>query len=408
MGDELAQEIQVGRVPFQGAIDFFQAKQPLPSQAYTDLKHAMHDRAFVIAGVTRQDVLTDVQSLVLTALKDGTPLAQFQKDFENAIAGKWDPKQGTAWRSRVIYETNVRTAYSAGRYRQLMSMTKTHPYWTYHHGDSRRPRPMHLSWNGITLRWDDPWIQTHYTPNGWGCTCYWTASDEVDMEEMGKSGPDAPPPDRLREVRFGDQMIQVPEGIDPGWGYAPGENWSKWPTESPAGQPTREGAKGSWNPLTPGNWESYGRPKELPVDAAKGSLLPRPKDSEGVVATLKQVLGGDQKVFKVGAGDWEIPLVVDAQSLGSHLPLDRARYLGLLPNLLQDPFEVWMGFMQEETTGQVVLRHRLVKAVEVGGKKLLLVAQGNAKGVLEAWESHPLSEAGDLNRQRWGLLVYGR
>jgi hypothetical protein len=50
----------------------------------------------------------------------------------------------------------------------------------------------------------------------------------------------------------------------------------------------------------------------------------------------------------------------------------------------------------------------LLKAVEAGGKKLLLVARGNGKGVLEAWESLPMAEAVKVNRERWGWLVYGR
>lgn len=401
MADDLAQEIGLGRMPFRKAIAFFQEKQPLPSQASMDLVHAMHDRAFVIAGVTRQDVISDVQGLVLKALKEGTPLAQFQKDFERAIQGKWDPSQGTAWRSRVIYETNIRTAYAAGRYKQLLSMRDTHPYWTYHHGDARRPRPLHLAWNGLTLRWNDPWWQTHFTPNGWGCTCYITGSDKVDLEAMGKEGPDAAPPERIREVRFGDRTIRVPEGVDPGWGYAPGENLSKWSVEASA-----PGA--FWKPLTPGTWESLERPKALPVDEANGSLLARPKDADAAVVAVKQLLGGDQKVFRVGSGDWAIPLVADARHLAQDLPLNQARTLGLLADLLQDPFEVWTGFLEEERTGQVVLQHRLMKAVEVGGKKLLLLAKGNGKGVLESWESLPIAEAAAVNHERWGLLVYGR
>ena len=401
MADDLGQEIQVGRMPFKKAIAFFQDKQPLPSQAYTDLVHAMHDRAFVIAGVTRQDVLTDVQGLVLKALKEGTPLAQFQKDFERVIEGKWDPKQGAAWRGRVIYETNIRTSYAAGRYHQLMSMRDTHPYWTYHHGDARWPRPLHLSWDGTTLHWNDPWISTHYTPNGWGCTCYWTATDGVDLEGMGKSGPDAAPPDRLREVRYGDRVIQVPDGVDPGWGYAPGENWSRWTADPLPGAST-------WKALTPGTWESRERPEALPLERSKGSLLPKPKGPDAGVATLKRVLGADQKVFRVGAGDWTLPLVVDAEALGASLSPEDIRTLGLLPELLRDPFEVWSGFFQDEGTGQIVLRHSLVKGVDVGGNAYLLMAQGNGKGVLDTWTCMPKHRLRDLNGHRRGLLIYGR
>lgn len=399
MAGDLDQEIQVGRLTFKKAITYFQAKQSLPSQAYTDLVHAMHDRAFVIAGVTRQDVLTDVQGLVLKALKEGTPLAQFQADFERAIQGKWDPKQGTAWRARVIYETNVRTAYAAGRYHQLMAMRDTHPHWTYHHGDSRRPRPLHLSWDGITLRWDDPWIQTHYTPNGWGCTCYWTATDAVDLEGMGKTGPDQAPPERFRDVPYGERTIRVPEGVDPDWGYAPGANWSRWIAEP---QPDVSG----WKILTRGTWESQERPASLPWDEARGSV------SKGrnlrAVEEVKRVLGGDQKVFRVGTGPWQVPLVVDAEVLGLHLSKEAVRTVELLPDLLQDPFEVWSAFWEDEATGQVVLRHCLVKGVEVGGKRLLLLAQGNGKGLLDAFICLPQFQGRDLDGHRRGRLVYGR
>lgn len=405
-GEELG--VKVGRVPFQEAIDFFQSKQPLPSERYTDLVHGMHDRAFVIAGVTRQDVLVDVQGALQKALRDGTTLETFQKDFETAIAGKWSPKQGTAWRARVIYDTNVRTAYAAGRYSQLMDMRSTHPFWRYRHGDSRVPRPQHLTWDGLVLRWDDVWWQAHYPPSAWGCRCYVDAFDEVDLEALGKTGPDQAPPVVLREVRFGDRTLQVPDGVDPGWGYTPGQNWAHWPAQSPQGIPSPSSPKTTWKPLTPGNWETEGRPAMVPAEPAKGALRPPAPDRESLVKSLDAILGGPQKLFKVQAGAWEIPLVVDAQGLGGHLPLDRGRFLGLLPELLEDPYEVWAGFQEAEATGQVVLRHRLVKAVDLADKKLLLVAEGNHKGVLEAVTFMPMDRAKELNKARWGLLIHGR
>jgi hypothetical protein len=408
-GEEL--DIQVGRVPFQEAIDFFRAKQPLPTQRYTDLVHGMHDRAFVIAGVTRQDVLVDVQAAVQKALQEGTTLQEFQKSFEAAIAGKWSPRQGTAWRARVVYENNVRTAYAAGRYRQLMDMRSTHPFWRYRHGDSRRPRLQHLGWDGLVLRWDDVWWQAHYPPSAWGCRCYVDAMDEVDLEQLGKTGPDQAPPVVLREVKFGDWTMKVPDGVDPGWGYIPGQNWATWPAQSPQGVPSPSSPKASWKPLTPGNWETLGRPAQVPAEPARSALRPRTPDRDAVIHGLEEVLGGRQKIFRVGGGDWQVPLVVDAEGLGGHLPPDRGRYLGLLPELLEDPFEIWAGFLEDEVTGQVILRHRLVKAVQLddaADKKLLLVAEGNHKGVLEAITFLPMSRARELNKSRWGLLIHGR
>ncbi|MFL3972225.1 hypothetical protein LER57_33370, partial [Pseudomonas aeruginosa] len=55
-----------------------------------------------------------------------------------------------------------------------------------------------------------------------GCECYVTAYSLDELQAMGKSGPDEPPPGRLRNIVFHGEVVQVPEGIDPGWNYAPG------------------------------------------------------------------------------------------------------------------------------------------------------------------------------------------
>ena len=146
----------------------------------------------------------------------------------------------------------------------------------------------------------------------------------------------------------------------------------------------------------------------MPLESAKGSLLPKQKEPDTGVATLKRVLGANQKVFRVGAGDWTLPLVVDAEALGASLSPEDIRTLGLLPELLRDPFEVWSGFFQDEGTGQIVLRHSLVKGVDVGEKAYLLMAQGNGKGVLDTWTCLPKAHLQDLNGHRRGLLIYGR
>lgn len=395
------------RLPFQEAIDYFKAKQPMPTAAYTDLVHAMHDRAFVIAGVTRQDVLTDVQSLVEKALKDGTPLKEFQRDFEKAIAGKWAPtnvlgQDTTAWRARVIYETNIRTAYAAGRWSQLQELKGTHPFWKYRHGDSRRPRPQHLAWDGMVLDADDPWWKSHYPPNDWGCRCYVDACDEIDLEDMGKTKPDTAPPDAMRTVKYGDHEIEVPAGVGPGWGYAPGENWAKWPAASPGGTPSITG-KRTWKPLDTGNWETEGRSKLLPSMPAKGHVLTQ---SISGAEALKAVLGSEQKIFRLSVGAWEIPLVVDARTLGGHLTPDKVPFVGLLPDLLDAPQEVWAQFMKDDRS-RVVLRWRIIKVVDVRDKKLALVAEGNAKGILEAWTFMAVSDTRKLNAFRVGKLIHG-
>ena len=127
----------------------------------------------------------------------------------------------------MIWETNRRTSYAAGRRAQMAAVAETRPYWRYRHSHaSVEPRLDHVAWDGLVLAHDDPWWATHYPPNGWGCKCWVETLSERDLERAGKSGPDTPPDERMvtRSVGRGRarRVVEVPEGIDPGFDYAPG------------------------------------------------------------------------------------------------------------------------------------------------------------------------------------------
>ena len=102
------------------------------------------------------------------------------------------------------------------------------PYWRYRHSHaSVDPRDQHLAWDGLVLRHDNPWWDTHYPPNGWGCKCFVEALTEEELRALGKDGPDQAPATVTRKVTVGARGpnptdVDVPEGIDPGWGYPPG------------------------------------------------------------------------------------------------------------------------------------------------------------------------------------------
>ena len=136
---------------------------------------------------------------------------------------------GRDWRTRVIYGTNLRTSYAAGRWQQLQAVRRSRPYWRYRHSPaSVTPRHQHVEWDGLVLRADDPWWRTHYPPNGWGCNCYVEALSEREVRRLGKDGPDEAPALDEREVTVGSgpgaRTVDVPAGIDPGFAYAPGRS----------------------------------------------------------------------------------------------------------------------------------------------------------------------------------------
>jgi hypothetical protein len=211
--------------PFQEQIDFFRKKLNLPSERFDDITRAAHDRGFIVAGATRADLLTDLAAAVDRALSRGATLTDFRADFRALVARHgwtgWTgegSKAGEAWRTKVIWQTNLRTSHAAGRYAQLTSPEgkKAFPYWRYVHDDlARVPRPQHQAWGDmrLTLPVDHPFWQTHFPPNGWGCGCRVV-------------GVPAPGPGDATEAPAGwdqrDEHTGQMPGIDRGWDYAPG------------------------------------------------------------------------------------------------------------------------------------------------------------------------------------------
>ncbi|MTD33958.1 hypothetical protein GKE73_16050 [Paludibacterium sp. dN 18-1] len=218
----------VFKQPWPVQMDYFRQKLNLPTQTWTDIMKAQHDRSFVVAGAMASDLLEDLRQEVDKAIAGESTLEDFRAGFDDIVARHgWDYKGGRNWRTRVIYQTNLQTSYAAGRYQQLTDpdMLKARPYWRYRHSDSvLHPRPQHLARNGLILRADDPWWQTHYPPNGWGCQCtVYGVSEKELREKYGKNGPDTAPAIQYVEQDTPDGPVSVPDGIDYGWDYAPGQ-----------------------------------------------------------------------------------------------------------------------------------------------------------------------------------------
>lgn len=221
-----------GSLPFAEQIAFFNGKVDMPTQSWLDLLGAGHDRAFVVAGAMKADLLADLHAAVLKAIEQGTTLDTFRKDFNSIVAKRgwtgWtgeDTPEGRAWRQEIIYGTNLRTSYQAGRYAQAQAIAHRRPYWRYRHNDTvHDPRPLHVAWDGLILRADDPWWKTRWPPSGFGCRCRVETLAQRDLDRMGKSGPDPTPDDGTYEwldKRTG-KTHTLPQGVDPGWDYTPG------------------------------------------------------------------------------------------------------------------------------------------------------------------------------------------
>lgn len=218
-------------LPFQEQIDFIRQKVNLPTEHYDDILAAAHDRAFVVAGAMKADLLNDLRGAVDKAIADGKSIQWFRKEFA-AIVQKhgwegWtgsDTKAGRDWRTRVIYNTNIQASYNAGRYAQLTDpdLLKYYPNWKYVHNDTvAHPRPLHQSWSGTVLPHDHPWWNTHFTPNGYGCRCRIVSANPGEYK-----GYPAPNDGTYEKVDRNGVVHTLPKGVDYGFDYKPGASVS--------------------------------------------------------------------------------------------------------------------------------------------------------------------------------------
>ena len=408
--------VQYGSLPFDEQIRFFREKLNMPTQAWTDLWEGMHARAFVVAGAMQEDLLTDLRAAVDRAVAEGATLAQFRKDFDALVERRgWQYRGGRNWRTRVIFETNLRQSYNAGRELQMKdpALRKRRPFGLYRHGRSEHPRPEHLEWDGTVLPLDHPWWETHTPQNGWGCKCRKQMVSAADVARLGLKVSGQAPPILWREVTVGQRgpnprTVRVPAGIDPGFAYNPGTAaWGRQLSQEVMDGWRAAGAA-AWERLTPGDWESWGRPKMLPVDIPKAKVGPVIAEKERAVVALKAVLGGPETTYATPAGH---PVLVNAESLVEHIQGDlaaRSPYLTLIPETIRDPYEVWCTFERHKGTGVVVLRQRLIKVIKTQKDRGMIVVAQSRKGMLEAWTVFARSKVASLKNERRGILLWGR
>lgn len=228
-------------LPPEKALAFFRDKGLATSFAWQDQWQKEHDAAFTVAKMMNLDLLRDTRAAVDKAIAEGQTFEMFRDNIEARLveAGWWgkaemvDPASGekklvqlgSVRRLRTIYQTNMMTAYSAGHWQEIQDGKAAAPYLMYDAVDDDATREEHAAWDGTVLPADDPWWSTHMPPNGWNCRCGVIQLSDDQVKSLGLEVADQAPQGKEREYtnpRTGE-VSMVPEGIDPGWAYNPGE-----------------------------------------------------------------------------------------------------------------------------------------------------------------------------------------
>ena len=197
-------------VPPVEAIAHFQAKGFHVGFDWRDTDAAQHLKSFTVAKAMNQDILQDVRGAVDSALAKGETFRQFRARLEPTLKAKgwWGRKDmldpltgqlrnvqlGSPRRLRIIFDTNLRTSYARGRWERIERVAEERPWLRYVAVLDERTRPDHAAWDGTVLRWDDPFWNSHYPPNGWRCRCLVQQLSDDDLAAFGFDPSPGPPP----------------------------------------------------------------------------------------------------------------------------------------------------------------------------------------------------------------------
>ena len=249
--------------------------------------------------MARIDIPVDIRKAVDAALAGGWTFRRFRGELEplrrrkgwwgrrmmtDPLTGETRPVQpGSARRLGIILDTSLRMAWARGRWQAIRRLAHMRPWLRCVAIPDARTRPGHAGWHGTVLRRNHPAWKTRYPPCGGYCRCTVRQMSDRDPERLGLKPSQAPPEDRSKtrpwhNARTG-RTIEVPMGIDPGFGH----NVGLLRADAPAGAVLQARAAAAAadiaaaviRPRKPGDWIAEGRTlRERMVEDAGGIDAP--------------------------------------------------------------------------------------------------------------------------------------
>ncbi|QMT33459.1 phage minor head protein [Conchiformibius steedae DSM 2580] len=188
----------------RAAYEHLAGRELLPSYSHYDVWLYEHSVSFAVAKMMDMDLLAETKAALQTAMQNGTAYRDFEKRLKPFLMarGWWgeqvmtDPADGvvktvqlgSTRRLRVIFQTNMATAYAAGRWQRIQAYQDDFPFLKYIPSVAEQKRQSHMSYYNRIWRVSDPIWQTIYPPNGYGCQC--TVRQLTEAQALRERGED--------------------------------------------------------------------------------------------------------------------------------------------------------------------------------------------------------------------------
>lgn len=222
----------------RAALEFLRSKKLLPGFSHYDVWLYQHAVSFTVAKMMDADLLAETRAAIESAIANGTAFADFKQRLKPYLMsrGWWgeqvvfDPvdgvqklvQLGSTRRLKVIFQTNMATAFAAGQWARIQSNKRALPYLRYNKSAAGQPRDSHRRYYGLVLPVDHPVWQQIFPPNGYGCQCSVSQLTRRQAEREGISGE----PD-IEMVEFTNprtgQTVLIPKDITPSFAHNHGD-----------------------------------------------------------------------------------------------------------------------------------------------------------------------------------------
>lgn len=230
-------------MPPEKAIAYFEQKGYKFSWDWHETWQEAHHKAFTVAKVMRADILQDIRNEVDKAIRNGKGYDEFEKNLMPMLKAKgWWGKQyvmdkdgfakevqlGSPHRLRLIYDTNTQIAFDQGRYQTQLEAAPLKPYWKYVTQDDAAVRLSHRLLHGKVFRFDDPFWDHFYPPNGFRCRCRVETLSQRQLDNNNLKVQSSEGKLETIEKKIGNKdykttvfKAQRKVSPDPGWDYNP-------------------------------------------------------------------------------------------------------------------------------------------------------------------------------------------
>lgn len=194
---------------FKQAVAWFRERVPLTQAEADDLKRRTGERAFTVAHVSQLKLVSGIYADIDKALAEGMSFEAFRERQLRALKNEWEGTVANpSARLETIFRTNMQSAYSAGRVREMREpdTLAVRPFWLFSAVADMRTTEVCKACDKTVLPADAGWWRTHTPPLHFNCR---SAIRAITAEDARRRGGVSSPPQLAAEAGFG--AIELPE-----------------------------------------------------------------------------------------------------------------------------------------------------------------------------------------------------